>query len=117
MRRIATLILIGLALVPLAFAGGKERVTVKVTARSNSNVAYSYAFVNSSYGLAQNINLSGATLLYFCQTATAPSSTAPASFTSGSLVRAMCARAGCRWLTNLKPPSTGTKRSCFGRLV
>jgi hypothetical protein len=61
MERITGLILMSLALVSLAFAGGKERVTVKVTARNDSNVAYSYAFVNDSYGLAQNINLSGAT--------------------------------------------------------
>ena len=62
MRRIATLILMSLALVSLAFAGGKERVTVKVTERNDSNVAYSYAFVNASYGTAQSLNLRGATL-------------------------------------------------------
>ncbi|HSY92393.1 MAG TPA: hypothetical protein VK812_13535 [Candidatus Binatus sp.] len=61
MRRIAT-VLVGLVLVGSAFAGGKDRVTVKVTARNDSNVAYSYAFVNDSYGVAQNLNLRGATL-------------------------------------------------------
>jgi hypothetical protein len=62
MKGTAAVILMGLALVSLAFAGGKERVTVKVTARNDSDVAYSYAFVNSSYGQAQNMNLRGATL-------------------------------------------------------
>jgi hypothetical protein len=62
MKRVAALILMGLALVSLAVAGGKERVTVKVTERNDSNVAYSYAFVNASYGTAQNLNLRGATL-------------------------------------------------------
>lgn len=61
MKRIATLILMSLALASLAFAGGKERITVKVTARNDSNVAYSYAFVNDSYGVAQSLNLQGAT--------------------------------------------------------
>ncbi len=62
MKRIAAIILTSLALVPLAVAGGKEQVTVKVTARHNSNVAYNYAFANGTYGLAQNLNLRGATL-------------------------------------------------------
>jgi len=62
MKRIATLTLMSLALVSLAVAGGNQRVTVKVITRNNSNVAYSYAFVNNSYGLAQNLNLRGATL-------------------------------------------------------
>jgi hypothetical protein len=62
MKRIAALILMSLALASLAFAGGKERVTVKVTERNDSNLAYSYAFVNASYGTAQNLNLRGATL-------------------------------------------------------
>src|ERR1700676_4686332 len=55
MKRIAELILMGLALVSMAIAG--ERVTVKVTARNDSNVPYSYVFANGSYGLAQNLNL------------------------------------------------------------
>jgi hypothetical protein len=60
MRPIAALVLVGLALVSVAVAG--ERVTVKVTARNDSDVPYSYAFANGSYGLAQNLNLRGATL-------------------------------------------------------
>jgi hypothetical protein len=35
---------------------------VKVIGRQDSNVPYSYAFVNGSMGIAQNLNLSGATL-------------------------------------------------------
>ena len=62
MKRIAALILMSLMVVCLASAGGNHRVPVKVISRNNSNVAYSYAFVNRSYGLAQNLNLSGATL-------------------------------------------------------
>jgi hypothetical protein len=58
-RSIPTSVLIGLALVSIAVAG--ERVTVKVIARNDSNVPYSYAFANGSYGLAQNLNLRGAT--------------------------------------------------------
>jgi hypothetical protein len=61
MKRISPVILMGLALVPLAAGRGKDRVTVKVISRNNSNVAYSYAFANGSYGLAQNLNLRGAT--------------------------------------------------------
>jgi hypothetical protein len=60
MKRTAV-VLVGLALAGSAFAGGKERVTVKVTARNDSNVAYSYVFVNSSFGAAQSMNLQGAT--------------------------------------------------------
>jgi hypothetical protein len=62
MKRIAALILMSLALASLAVAKDKERVTVQVTARNDSDVAYSYAFVNQSYGIAQNLNLRGATL-------------------------------------------------------
>jgi hypothetical protein len=45
-----------------AFAKDKERVTVKVTNRQDSNLSYSYAFANGSYGIAQQLNLRGATL-------------------------------------------------------
>jgi hypothetical protein len=62
MKRIAAFVLMGLALVSLAVAKDKERVTVQVTARNDSNLAYSYAFANGSYGVAQNLNLRGATL-------------------------------------------------------
>jgi hypothetical protein len=62
MKRIAAVVTMSLALVSSAVAGGKERVTVKVMARNDSNVAYSYAFANGSYGVAQNLNLQGATL-------------------------------------------------------
>jgi len=62
MKRIAAFVLMGLALVSLAIANDKERVTVQVTARNDSSLAYSYAFVNQSYGIAQNLNLRGATL-------------------------------------------------------
>jgi hypothetical protein len=62
MKRIAAFALMSLALVSLATAKDKERVTVQVTARNDSNLAYSYAFVNQSYGIAQNLNLRGATL-------------------------------------------------------
>jgi hypothetical protein len=62
MKRIAALVLMSLALVSLAVAKDKERVTVQVTARNDSNLAYSYAFVDQSYGIAQNLNLRGATL-------------------------------------------------------
>jgi hypothetical protein len=62
MKCIAALILMSLALVSLAVAKDKERVTVQVTARNDSNVAYSYAFANGNYGVAQNLNLRGATL-------------------------------------------------------
>lgn len=54
--------LIALVLCVSAFAKGKERVTVKVTERQDSNLAYSYAFVNGNTGIAQNLNLRGATL-------------------------------------------------------
>ncbi|MFZ0687391.1 MAG: hypothetical protein WAM89_17750 [Terriglobales bacterium] len=60
MKRIAALTLMGLLLVSMAAAG--ERVTVKVTARNDSSVPYSYAFANGSYGVAQDLNLRGATL-------------------------------------------------------
>jgi hypothetical protein len=49
-----------LALSTLCAAQG--RVNVTVISRQDSNVAYSYAFVNSFNGIAQNINLRGATL-------------------------------------------------------
>jgi hypothetical protein len=62
MKHITALIPMSLVLVSLAFAGGKERVAVTVIARSDSNTAYSYAFVNSFNGIAQNMNLRGATL-------------------------------------------------------
>jgi hypothetical protein len=62
MKRIAALILMGLVVASSAVAGGKERVAVTVIARHDSNVPYSYAFANGSYGLAQNLNLRGATL-------------------------------------------------------
>ena len=63
MQKFFSLIVLAALFCPTAFAGGKRNsVTVKVTERNDSNVAYSYAFVNDSYGLAQNINLSGATL-------------------------------------------------------
>jgi hypothetical protein len=116
MKRITTLILMSLALVCLAVAGGKERVTVKVTARNDSNVAYSYAFVNDSYGLAQNINLSGATFTLLLPNGDKAVVNCTSKFHE-RFARAMCARAGYGWLTNLKPPSTGTRRSCLGRLV
>ncbi|HLX84400.1 MAG TPA: hypothetical protein VKR59_10920 [Terriglobales bacterium] len=61
MKSIPALLVMSLALASLAVAGGKGRVAVKVTSRYNSNVAYSYAFANGSYGLAQNLNLRGAT--------------------------------------------------------
>src|SRR5450755_3576902 len=61
MKRVV-LILMSLAVLSLAVAEGKDRVPVKVTSRYNSSVAYSYAFANGSYGLAQNLNLRGATL-------------------------------------------------------
>jgi hypothetical protein len=61
MKTIAT-ILLSLVMVCSVFAKDKERVKVKVTNRQDSNVAYSYAFANRSYGIAQNLNLRGATL-------------------------------------------------------
>ena len=61
MKRIAAIILMSLALASLAVAKDKERVKVQVTERNNSNLAYSYAFANGSYGIAQNLNLRGAT--------------------------------------------------------
>ncbi len=117
MKRIATLILMSLALASLAFAGGKERITVKVTARNDSNVAYSYAFVNDSYGVAQSLNLQGATFTLLLPNGDKAVVNCTSKFQERFSVRAMCAPAGCRWLTNLKPPSTATRRSCFGRLV
>jgi hypothetical protein len=62
MKRSAALIPMCLVLVSLAVAGGKQRVAVTVIARSDSNTAYSYAFVNNFNGIAQNMNLRGATL-------------------------------------------------------
>lgn len=61
MKTIAT-ILLSLVMVCSVFAKDKERVKVKVTNRQDSNVAYSYAFAKRSYGIAQNLNLRGATL-------------------------------------------------------
>src|ERR1700691_2753307 len=49
--------------------------------------------------------------------AIAPSLTAPANFTSDSQGRATFVLAVCLWLTNLKPSSTETRRSCSGRPV
>lgn len=49
-----------LVLSTLCAAQGKVKVTV--IARQDSNTAYSYAFVNGWTGLAQNLNLVGATL-------------------------------------------------------
>ena len=49
-----------LVLSTLCAAQGKVNVTV--IARQDSNVAYSYAFVNGFNGIAQNLNLRGATL-------------------------------------------------------
>jgi hypothetical protein len=60
LRIALVLLFLGLASSPLLIAQG--RVTVKVIDRHDSNVPYSYAFVNGSMGIAQNLNLSGATL-------------------------------------------------------
>lgn len=61
MLRIALVLLfLALASSPVLIAQG--RVMVKVIDRQDSNVPYSYAFVNGSMGIAQNLNLSGATL-------------------------------------------------------
>lgn len=49
-----------LILSTLCAAQGKIKVTV--IARHDSNTAYSYAFVSGGTGLAQNLNLAGATL-------------------------------------------------------
>jgi hypothetical protein len=61
MLRIALVLLFfALASSPVLIAQG--RVTVKVIDRQDSNVPYSYAFMNGSMAIAQNLNLSGATL-------------------------------------------------------
>jgi hypothetical protein len=60
LRIALVLLFLGLASSPVLIAQG--RVTVKVINRQDSNVPYSYAFVNGSVGIAQNLNLSGATL-------------------------------------------------------
>jgi hypothetical protein len=60
LRIALVLLFLGLASSPVLIAQG--RVTVKVIDRQDSNVPYSYAFVNGSMGIAQNLNLSGATL-------------------------------------------------------
>ena len=49
-----------LILTTLCAAQGKVNVTV--TARQDSNASYSYAFVNGETGIAENLNLLGATL-------------------------------------------------------
>ena len=55
--------LLFLALAASAFAkNNKERVTVKVTDRQDSNIPYDYAYRNRSYGVAGHMNLHGATL-------------------------------------------------------
>jgi hypothetical protein len=57
------ILLLFVALASVAsLAKEKERVTVTVISRADSNVAYSYAFVSGSTGIAQNLNLQGATL-------------------------------------------------------
>jgi hypothetical protein len=57
------ILLLFVALASIAsVAKEKERVTVTVISRNDSNVAYSYAFVSGSTGIAQNLNLQGATL-------------------------------------------------------
>ena len=62
MKNVIAAVLLSLSLVSLAVAKDKERVTVKVVNRNSSNVAYSYAFINGNYGIAQDLNLRGATL-------------------------------------------------------
>jgi len=52
--------LLGLMYASSVMAQG--RVSVKVVSRQDSNIAYSYAFVNGYTGIAQNLNLHGATL-------------------------------------------------------
>jgi hypothetical protein len=56
------LVLLFLGLAPSQVLVAQGRVSVKVIDRQDSNVPYSYAFVNGSVGVAQNLNLSGATL-------------------------------------------------------
>jgi hypothetical protein len=53
---------LSLTLVGTAFAKDKEQITVKVTNRQDSNMSYDYAFANGNYGVAQHLNLRGATL-------------------------------------------------------
>jgi hypothetical protein len=60
LRFALVLLFLALASSPVLVAQG--RVSVKVIDRQDSNVPYSYAFVNGSMGIAQNLNLSGATL-------------------------------------------------------
>ncbi|MHB2009423.1 MAG: hypothetical protein ACYCOX_15435 [Acidobacteriaceae bacterium] len=60
LRIALVLLFLGLASAPVLIAQG--RVTVKVIDRQDSSAPYSYAFVNGSMGVAQNLNLSGATL-------------------------------------------------------
>ena len=60
LRIALVLLFLALASSPVLVAQG--RVMVKVIDRQDSNVPYSYAFVNGSMGIAQNLNLSGATL-------------------------------------------------------
>ncbi len=58
-----SILLLFVALASIAsVAKEKERITVTVIARTDSNTAYSYAFVSGSTGIAQNLNLQGATL-------------------------------------------------------
>jgi hypothetical protein len=62
MKKVIAVALLSLAMVCSTSAKDKERVKVKVTDRQDSNLSYSYAFVNESYGIAQHLNLRGATL-------------------------------------------------------
>lgn len=57
-----TIMAVILGLVASSAVMAQGRVTVKVTERQDSNIAYNYAFVSGYTGVAQNLNLRGATL-------------------------------------------------------
>jgi len=59
MKNVLLLLAVHITVALPGFAQG--RVAVKVVDRQDNNLAYSYAFVNSYTGIAQNLNLRGAT--------------------------------------------------------
>ena len=59
MKKIIVAVLLS---VSMAMAADSGKIVVKVINRQDSNLEYTYAFANQSYGIAQKLNLRGATL-------------------------------------------------------
>lgn len=98
-----------LVLSTLCAAQGKVKVTV--IARQDSNTAYSYAFVNGWTGLAQNLNLVGATLTLKLPNGDSAVVNCTSKFRERFAEPAMCARAVCHSWTISSQTSAETKRN------